>query len=476
MLQSFNDRLKGPFTWIIIISISFIFVITGMSFFFTNVGASRSYVAKVGDNEISTRQFEQYAQNAKTRIQKQQLLDQLVSQYLVLADSQQHNVQVSKLMLQATIFNNPMFFEKGKFSSDKLKQLANYLGGLGKLEQILSQNIKASIIPQTITDTSFTTEYELKSLSNVYSVNKTIEYIKISPQALKAQVKPSTQALNAYYKIHKNEYINPAKINISYFVISKDDFKSKASISDSQVKEYYENNKDLFEKFDDNTKATIKKIIQNREALQQYNSFIQDVDDIKFNQLEKKIGKPKVANIVDNNDTDIEGVKNSSFFVNVEKYSSISLSEDKTLIYQVNKQQKAISQSFDKVKDKVTQAYILEKSQTLALEKADKLLSDLNKQQKVQQSFEKAVVSSEAKDLSKDFSDFVLLNNNTGYHEYEALDGSVYVYKVIKVQPENSKKATIPNQVEASYKQEELNFYLQRIKQDIPVKINYKNI
>ena len=35
MLQSFNDRLKGPFTWIIVITVSFVFVITGMSFLFT---------------------------------------------------------------------------------------------------------------------------------------------------------------------------------------------------------------------------------------------------------------------------------------------------------------------------------------------------------------------------------------------------------------------------------------------------------
>ena len=65
MLQSFNDRLKGPFTWIIVITVSFVFVITGMSFFFTNMGASKSYIAKVGDNEISQQQFQQYSQVLK---------------------------------------------------------------------------------------------------------------------------------------------------------------------------------------------------------------------------------------------------------------------------------------------------------------------------------------------------------------------------------------------------------------------------
>ena len=63
MLQSFNDRLKGPFTWIIVITISFVFVISGMSFLFTSAGGTGSYIVKVGDNEIGQQQFQQYSQN-----------------------------------------------------------------------------------------------------------------------------------------------------------------------------------------------------------------------------------------------------------------------------------------------------------------------------------------------------------------------------------------------------------------------------
>lgn len=61
MVQSFNDGLKSPFTWIIVITISFVFVISGMSFILTNTDGSSSYIAKVGDNEISQQQFQQYS-------------------------------------------------------------------------------------------------------------------------------------------------------------------------------------------------------------------------------------------------------------------------------------------------------------------------------------------------------------------------------------------------------------------------------
>lgn len=194
MLQSLNDRLKGPFTWIVVISISFIFVISGMTFFFTNIG-SRAYVAKVGDNEISSQQFQQYAQSATTEEQKRAILSQMIDQYLILADAQRHDIVVSKLALQSAIFTNPMFFDKdGKFSAEKLKQVVAYLGGMDKLEQILAQNIQATIIPKTIVDTSIVTDYDTKLLNSIYSVNKYIDYLKVSPTDFKSQIKPSQQA------------------------------------------------------------------------------------------------------------------------------------------------------------------------------------------------------------------------------------------------------------------------------------------
>ncbi|API86578.1 peptidylprolyl isomerase [Francisella uliginis] len=480
MLQSFNDRLKGPFTWIVVISISFIFVISGMSFFFTNMGGgSRSYVAKVGDNEISYQQFQQYAQKAKTKEQKIQVLSQMVNQYLILAAAQK-NIAVSKLALQSAIFNNPMFFGKdGKFSSDKLKQVIGYLGGMDRLEQLVSQNILATIIPQTISQTSFITDYENKSLSSIYSVDKQIKYIKIQPSSLKAQIKPTNEELAKYYNEHKAEYVTPASKKVSYFIISKNAFLSKEKISDQVLQNYFNTHKDLFTKFDDKTKKTIAKIIQNRKALEQFNSYSQNVDSIKFGKLETKLGKVKTSSITNNAKSSLDGIKNSLFFINSDKYSSIAISNDKLLVYQVDSSKSATQQKLAKVKDSVTKAYVEQKSQELAIQKSQKLLDSLESGKKANQDFSKATISSEskAKDFTEGFANYVLFNNNNQYHIYQDKNDDIYVYKVAKVEPvKSNKKNAIPSQVTNAYKQEEQNFYLQSLKKEISVKVNYKNI
>ncbi|MED7819353.1 MULTISPECIES: SurA N-terminal domain-containing protein [unclassified Francisella] len=479
MLQSFNDRLKGPFTWIIVISVSFIFVISGMSFFFTNMGGSSSYVAKVGDNEISYQQFQQYAQSAKTKEQKIQILSQMINQYLILAAAQK-NIAVSKLALQSAIFNNPMFFDdNGKFSSDKLKQVVGYVGGMDKLEQLITQNIQATIIPQTIAQTSFLTDYENKSLSSIYSVDKQIEYIKISPSSLKEKIKPTTQELEKYYNNHKAEYVSPASKKVSYFIISKDNFISKEKISEDVLINYFNTHQDLFTKFDDKTKQTITKIIQNREALEQFNSFANSVDSIKFGKLETKLGKAKTASITNNASSSLDGIKNSLFFMDNSKYSSIPVSNDKLLIYQVDNSKLATQQTFNEVKDTVTKAYLDQKSQELAIQNSQELLANLENNKKVSQSFSNTTIhsDSETKGFSKGFSSDVLFNNNDQYHLYQDSNGDIYIYKVTKVEPiKSDKKNDIPSQVINAYKQEELNFYLQALKKEIPVKVDYKSI
>jgi len=477
MLQSFNDRLKGPFTWIVVITISFVFVISGMSFLFTGAGGGSSYIAKVGDNEISQQQFQQYSQGATTEAQKRQVLDQMVSQYLILADAQRHDLQVPKIALQSAIFTNPIFFgDDGKFSSDKLTEVAKYVGGMGKLEAILSQNIIAGTILKAIQSTAFITKDEDALLESAYAVSKSIEYVKYAPQALESEVKPTDEQLQQYYAQHKSDYVNPANASISYFVITKDDFKSDDKITDEQVQEYYNENKDLFKSFDDKAKTSIKSIIQNRKALTVYNSYTQDIDGLKFAELTKKMGGAKTSSVVDNDEATIEGVKNSLFFVNKDKQAAIAINEGKTLVYQVDKSTSASQQKFDDVKSAVTQAYTIEKSKVLAQQKAEQSLTSLSKDTKTAVSFTKAEVTSDYTDLPKDFVSYIIENANQEYLLYKDQDDNSFVYKVTAVKPLKDAKEKVPSEVSQNYKQEELNYYLETVRTEVPVTLNAQNI
>lgn len=274
----------------------------------------------------------------------------------------------------------------------------------------------------------------------------------------------------------KNEYITPAQKTISYFIITKDNFVLKNKISEDEIKAYYQAHKELFKDFDNNAKSTIQKIIQNRHALEQFNEYTQNIDSIKYTKLEKQFGKAKTATIVDNNDTTISNVANSQFFINSDKYATITIADNKLLVYQVDNSIKATQQKLADIKDKISKAYIEQKSQQFALQHAQNLLNDLTSGKKIDKSFKQATINSDSQAFGKDFNDYVMFNSNNQYHDYKTDNGDIYIYKVTKIEPITDKTTQVPSQVIDAYKQEELNFYLQVIKQQIPIQVNYKNI
>ena len=97
----------------------------------------------------------------------------------------------------------------------------------------------------------------------------------------------------------KINYMMPAKLELSYLIVSKDDFKTAANVSEQQISAYYNNNRDLFNKFDSKAKESIKKILRNRQALEKFNSLTQNIDAQKFSQFEKQVKESTKANITD---------------------------------------------------------------------------------------------------------------------------------------------------------------------------------
>ncbi|NDS41701.1 peptidyl-prolyl cis-trans isomerase, partial [Francisella tularensis subsp. holarctica] len=150
--------------------------------------------------------------------------------------------------------------------------------------------------------------------------------------------------------------------------------------------------------------------------------------------------------------------------------------DNKLLVYQVDNSIKATQQKLADIKDKISKAYIEQKSQQFALQHAQNLLNDLTSGKKIDKSFKQATINSDSQAFGKDFNDYVMFNSNNQYHDYKTDNGDIYIYKVTKIEPITDKTTQVPSQVIDAYKQEELNFYLQVIKQQIPIQVNYKNI
>ena len=207
-----------------------------------------------------------------------------------------------------------------------------------------------------------------------------------------------------------------------------------------------------------------------------YDAYTQDIDGMKFANLTKKMGKAKTADLTNDNGKDVEGIKDSLFFVNNAKQAAIAIAQGKTLVYSVDNLIPSSQQKFADVRSQVTKAYIIEQLKDWAQDKAEQALTSLNKDAKATVSFKKAEVTSDYRDLPKDFVGYIIANANQEYLSYKDQDGNTFVYKVTAVKPLKNSKNKVPSEVSQNYKKEELNYYLQTVRTKVPVKINAQNI
>ncbi|MDE4998635.1 peptidyl-prolyl cis-trans isomerase, partial [Francisella tularensis subsp. holarctica] len=96
------------------------------------------------------------------------------------------------------------------------------------------------------------------------------------------------------------------------------------------------------------------------------------------------------------------------FFINSDKYATITIADNKLLFYQVDNSIKATQQKLADIKDKISKSYIEQKSQQFALQHAQNLLNDLTSGTKIDKSFNQATINSDSQSFGKDFNDYVM--------------------------------------------------------------------
>lgn len=247
MLELINNKMKGWFTWTIIIVISAVFVFTGLSYFFSGSHVSPQAVVKVGDVNVSRQQFQQaLAQGGQSGLSgkalEQQTLQYLIQQHLLMQGAQKSGIAVTPLALQNAIFSDPAFQDNGHYSQEKFDQIARYYGGAGAIESILAGNLMATGFVMPLTNTVFALPAETKQASQLLTQSRDITTLSFDNANYLAKVAVTDQEAQTYYQKNQSQFIEPAKATIEYAQLSSSQFAGTYQPSEEAIQHYYQQN------------------------------------------------------------------------------------------------------------------------------------------------------------------------------------------------------------------------------------------
>lgn len=263
MLTNIRESLTGWKALVAVAVISLPFAFFGVNDYFFSDGAT--YVAKVGDVEISERAFTEQWQNYRrqmqqnmgasfdpstfdTTINRRRVLDQMVDAEVLRQVGREHGVLVTSEALRNEIESIEAFQTDGKFDPDKYQMLLRAQGmNIPVFESRLGQDLQVQALRQPLLESGFATGTEFNSLMNLQEQRRSISYIALPPESQDAVLDSITDAgMKTYYDAHTSEFVSPYQVEVEYIELDQSLVKLDTVVSDDVLKERYEETKAQF--------------------------------------------------------------------------------------------------------------------------------------------------------------------------------------------------------------------------------------
>jgi peptidyl-prolyl cis-trans isomerase D len=259
-----NLMRKNAGTWLIKIllgAIVLVFVFWGVGSF-RDRGAGR--VASVnGDpimveefNETYNRLVEQIKQRYGNRLNdemlkmlqvKKQAMDQLIEKRLLLTEAKRLNFIVSDEELSSTIKAIPSFQDNGNFDNRRYRavlaqnRLTPESFEVKQREFILMDKVRSLVSDSVkVSDAEVEDSYQWKN-SQIR-----IDYVLFDPSLI-SDIRLSEDEMKAYFDAHKDTYKTEPKRKAVYLQFTPEMYHSKVTLTDSEIKDYFEANPGEFD-------------------------------------------------------------------------------------------------------------------------------------------------------------------------------------------------------------------------------------
>ena len=282
MLQSIRNNAQGVFVWIIVGLIVVSFALFGLGSYLS--GASKVVVASVNGAEINSTALTRAYQNYQERLRKmfgeqynpemfgtarvkREVLQGLITQEVMNQMLHEQGYMASSDQILDKIKSYEAFQEGGVFSTKRYKEVLSLQGMNGEaFENDLSRDIASQQIRGAISTSAFLTEKEKKSLAVLQNQKREIGYFDVSVKPYQTSLSVSDVDVKAYYEKNSQLYLTSEKVQLEYLELNMDNVAALQEVTDEMIKLHYESSPENYMAND--AVSAKKKIASIRKQIQ----------------------------------------------------------------------------------------------------------------------------------------------------------------------------------------------------------------
>jgi peptidyl-prolyl cis-trans isomerase D len=199
---------------------------------------------------------------------KQLAFDNLIQQAIIQRKAEDLHLTVTDDEVKAVIMSNPAFRVNGVFDERAYQQMlrANKLT-VEEFEAQQRRLILAMKLETLIQGGVKVSDQEVLDLYRFQNEKINIAFAKISAADFLKKVSATTPDMEAYLKEHGDEFRVPDQIRVSYIVFPGESYASSVKVTDTDVADYYDRNKDKYASKAKDGKKTVPPLAAVRDKI-----------------------------------------------------------------------------------------------------------------------------------------------------------------------------------------------------------------
>jgi peptidyl-prolyl cis-trans isomerase D len=257
-------RHKGWLKWSLALVVLTFVVFYIPDFLTTSTGAAPSEVlADVEGEPITVGQFTRrynaqvaayrnaYGGQMNDALLKQlgidrQILQQLVDEEAMVAESRKQGITVSDVEIRERILALPGFQENGRFIGEQryrtLLQMQNPPMTTAEFERSLRRALQIEKLRSALTGWMSVTDVDVASEYRRRNEKVKLDVVIVTPEAFKNQVTVSDAELNAYFEKSKDKYRIGERRRIKYAMVNVDRVRQNITVPEADLQAFYNQN------------------------------------------------------------------------------------------------------------------------------------------------------------------------------------------------------------------------------------------
>jgi peptidyl-prolyl cis-trans isomerase D len=258
MLQTIRDKISGIVAILFLGAIGVVFVFWGIDF----QSGAQTYAAKVDGDSIPIDTVRRAWQQRQSQLQQmlsgevspdmiksQQtaLLDQYVQRELLKQRAERYGYHVSDQELAAKVMEIPQFQVDGKFSKDRYNALLSSNGmSEAAFEADMQQGLLIDQLRAAIVESAFVAPYELERRYALERQEREVDYALIPAASFASTVSITDEQVRQWYDENRSDYLLPETVDLQYVELTRERAESSIEVNEQALKDFYEQVKDRF--------------------------------------------------------------------------------------------------------------------------------------------------------------------------------------------------------------------------------------